>query len=56
MDPLKLEKGNGDWVKFHGKVHTEAQEGGQDPLDEYRDLVNRYFEELSRQGSQPGGK
>ena len=57
MNPLSLKgKGNENWAQFQGKVKTDAQDAGQDALDEYRDLVQRYFEELSRQGDQARGK
>jgi hypothetical protein len=53
-DPGKLQladKTDADWAKFQGKVNRGAQDDhAKNTPEEYRDLVNRYFEELARQG------
>jgi hypothetical protein len=57
LEPLatKPKTGDTDWVKFRGQVKREAADrAAKDADDEYRDLVNRYFEELSRQGTTDG--
>jgi hypothetical protein len=57
VKPVAVNKGETDSIKFKGKLKGEAQDSaGQDDSDEYRDLINRYFEELSRQGGMPKGK
>ncbi len=59
-DPGKLklpDKAETDWAKFQGKVNRGAQDDhAKNTPEEYRDLVNRYFEELARQGGRPEGK
>jgi hypothetical protein len=59
-DPAKLkqsDKPETDWAKFQGKVNRAAQDDhAKNTPEEYRDLVNRYFEELARQGGRPEGK
>lgn len=50
--PLKP-VGDGQWARFRGRVKSEAQaDAGRDAPEDYRELVNRYFQELSRQAAE----
>ncbi len=41
----------GDWARFRGRLRNDVLEGAStDTPEEYRDLINRYFTEVARQG------
>lgn len=47
-------KGDGDWARLRGQVKREAGDSAaKDADDEYRELIESYFQELSRQGKTP---
>ena len=49
---LPVKKGDTNWINFQGHIKSGAQsDASQDGPKNYRDLVNRYFEELARQGN-----
>jgi hypothetical protein len=59
VEPIRPKSNSGttDWVKFRGQMKRESDGRVDKDVDnEYRDLVNRYFEELSRQGNSAGGR
>ena len=41
----------GDWARFRGRLRNDVLEGASiDTPEEYRDLINRYFKAVARQG------
>jgi hypothetical protein len=49
--------GAADWLKARGKIEGEVLQGGNAKVpDQYRELVNRYFEELGRKASKKGSE
>ena len=56
-DPgTKVDGHHSDWVRFSGRIQSNATEASaSDTPPEYRDVVNRYFRELSKRGAQVDG-